>query len=394
MSSNIVLNTRHHKCNSDYFDLISKASLTVALENLQQIPDYRTSSLIDCESLARAFDLKTVSCKYEGDRFGGGSFKPLGVANAAMEITKRVIEKASSLRVTSSDLFKDSHNSYVAHLTFTCATTGNHGYALAWIAGKLGAQSRIYCPADTTRYRKDRIASLGAEVITVPGGFDDAVEMCSRESKAMGHIVVSNLIQEGFEDIPQLIMNGYSVLAAEVLSQIKSPITHIFVGGGGGRLAASITAFFKIRQWQNFPKVIVVEPEHSDCISNSIKQGELMHASVKGRTIMTGLVVAKPSSVSWPVLKDYVFASLVIPDEAAVKTLIELDKGALGHELLPIGETGVAALAGFLEVMREESSRRILGIDSSSHVLIVACEGVTDPNLLDSIVSNATGEFL
>jgi diaminopropionate ammonia-lyase len=391
MSEKIEKNRSFQDVEPSYSHLINATSLKSALENIRQIPEYQPSSLLDCSFLALKLGLAKISCKYEGDRFAGGSFKPLGVSNAAIEISKRVIEKSLPVSLTTEELFKEKSRKVLNELTFACATSGNHGYALAWIASHLGAACRIYCPASTSQFRKERIRSLGAMVIEVTGNFDDAVAICSNKSELRGDIVVSNLIQDGFEDIPQLIMNGYSVLAQEVLEQVDSPITHIFVGGGGGRLAASIAATVKIRQSENFPKVIVVESEYSDCIASSIQVGQASTARIVGETMMTGLVVARPSSVSWPILRTEVFATLTISDETAIETLLDLESGSLGKELLPVGETGIAALAGFLKTMRDPMMCIELGIDSSSHVLVVACEGVTDPELLNSILVDADG---
>lgn len=391
MIEHFARNQHFQQFDSSYSYLINGASLAQALANIRQIPEYRPSPLLDCAFLAKKLGLAKISCKYEGDRFAGGSFKPLGVANAAIEIVKRILEHRASDKIATAELFSEEPLYSLNDLTFACATSGNHGYALAWIAQRLGTKCRIYCPANTSEIRMERIRALGATVIPVPGSFDDAVSTCSRESETRGDIVVSNLIQVGFEDVPELIMNGYAVLAQEVLDQIHLPITHIFVGGGGGRLAAAIAATFRIHQSENFPKVIVVEPESSDCIASSIEVGEVSNSRASGVTMMTGLVVARPSLVSWPILQSEVFATLSISDEIAIKSLSELDSGLLGDELLPIGETGIAALAGFLSVMRDTKIRDNLDLDEGSHVLVVACEGVTDPYLLDSILEGASG---
>lgn len=391
MNMKFESNHLYKRIDSSYSHLINRASLTRALENIRQIPDYQPSTLLDCASLARELGLAKISCKHEGDRFAGGSFKPLGVANAVIEIAKRVLEKRTSVKVTTAGLFSDQPVTSLSDLTFACATSGNHGYALAWIARRLGANCRIYCPANTSVFRMERIRTLGATVIPVPGSFDDAVATCSSESFVRGDIVVSNLIQDGFEDIPELIMNGYAVLAQEVLEQVESQVTHIFVGGGGGRLAAAIAATFQIQQGENSPKVIVVEPEYSDCIANSIQTGEVSTSRASGVTMMTGLVVSRPSQVSWPILRSEVFATLTINDEIAINSLLDLRNGVLGDGFAPVGETGIAALAGFLTVMRDKKIAEELGLDTKSHVLVVACEGVTDPHLLDLILAGASG---
>jgi hypothetical protein len=89
MNMKFESNHLYKRIDSFYSHLINRASLTRALENIRQIPDYQPSTLLDCASLARELGLAKISCKHEGDRFAGGSFKPLGVANAVIESLKR-----------------------------------------------------------------------------------------------------------------------------------------------------------------------------------------------------------------------------------------------------------------------------------------------------------------
>ena len=60
---------------------------------------------------------------------------------------------------------------------------------------------------------------------------------------------------------------------------------------------------------------------------------------------------------------------------------------------LVIGETGIAAWAGFLAATCDEELKQQLGLDSSSRVVIIATEGATDPEVYRSLVG-ATPESI
>ena len=51
-----------------------------------------------------------------------------------------------------------------------------------------------------------------------------------------------------------------------------------------------------------------------------------------------------------------------------------------------IGETGIAAWAGFLAATCDENLRQQLGLDGSSRVVIIATEGATDPEVYRNLV--------
>ena len=56
------------------------------------------------------------------------------------------------------------------------------------------------------------------------------------------------------------------------------------------------------------------------------------------------------------------------------------------HDPVVSGESGAAGLAGLLKVAKDPSSRKIIGLDDSSRVLLVNTETATDPSSYCSIV--------
>lgn len=111
---------------------------------------------------------------------------------------------------------------------------------------------------------------------------------------------------------------------------------------------------------------------------------------------MTGLVVKKPSPVAWEILQHHAYASLTISDVSALEVLQAINKGSYGDRPIAIGETGIAAMAGLVVASRSSLIRDLLEIDADSNIVVVACEGVIDENLLDSLLdeSRSRGDLL
>ena len=372
--------------------LFDSKSLNHAYSVVNSLPQYSQTPLIEMPLLSEILGIDSLHCKYEGDRFGGSSFKALGLSNAVIAAVMRILTNTWGLNIELHDLIDGKFKDKTSSITFSAATSGNHGYALAWISRQLGAQCKIYCTKSVSKNRVSRILNLGAEVISVDGAFDRAVELCTLQSEINGDIVISNVVQKGFEDIPKLIMNGYGIIAKEISEQLISIVpTHIFVGGGGGRLAASIAAFYSIETRFGTPKIILVEPEESDCIFQSLKNSKLSISSSSGDSIMTGLSVKRPSPIAWEILQHNACASMTISDVSALEVLRAINLGSYGDRPIAIGETGIAAMAGLVVASRSSLIRELLEINEDSNIVVVACEGVIDQDLLDSLLDESKG---
>jgi diaminopropionate ammonia-lyase len=374
--------------------LFDAKSFNHAYSVVNSLSDYSETPLIQMQRLAEILGIGSLHCKYEGERFGGSSFKSLGLSTAVMVAVERILTNTYGLKIAESDLIAGKFRNETSSITFSAATSGNHGYALAWISNRLGANCKIYCATDVSQNRISRIRSLGAEVICVEGSFDRAVELCNEQSQLHGDIVISNVVQKDFEDIPNLIMNGYGIIAKEISRQLGDITpTHIFVGGGGGRLAASIAAFYSIETRFGSPKIVVVEPENSDCIFQSLKYSALSTSSSEEGSIMTGLVVRKPSPIAWAILENNAFASMTISDADALEVLQAVNAGSYGDHPIAIGETGIAAMAGLVMASRSSFIRAELELNEVSNVVVIACEGVIDQDLLDALLDDSKREL-
>lgn len=118
-----------------------------------------------------------------------------------------------------------------------------------------------------------------------------------------GWFFVSSTSWSDFDnDIPQYVMNAYMVVLDEAIQAIPAVenITHVFVCGGVGSIAAAIFQGFYQRFQEihrssgaspssGLPHFIVVEPAEADCLLQSAKHGEAHHSEGSLCTIMACL---------------------------------------------------------------------------------------------------------
>ena len=353
------------------------------------LPGYQPTPLIALNGLASASGVDALWCKHEGYRFEVGSFKPTGPVYAMLSVLKGEIRKTTGVEtVTTQDLIDRKYESVTQELVVSAATSGNHGRALAWGARMFGCQCAIYMNDGVSAGREEAIAAYGAEVVRVPGNYDRAVQRSFADAEALGYFVVSDDKSAEYPDISREIMQGYAMVADEIVRQFKDaqPPTHVFVPGGGGRFAGATCGHLWDRYSSNHPRVIVVEPTASACLYQSMVENRAATVSGDGRSVMDGLVVESASSQAWEILRDGVFAFLTIPDEAAVDAIRQAATGVGGDVPVVIGETGIAGWAGFLAATHDDSLRQQLELNGNSRVVIIATEGATDPEVYRNLV--------
>ena len=108
---------------------------------------------------------------------------------------------------------------------------------------------------------------------------------------------------------------------------------------------------------------------------------------------MTGLLVKKPSPIAWDILENNAFASMTIPDAAALEVLRAVNAGSYGDPPIAIGETGIAAMAGLVLASQSSFIRTELELNEDSNIVVIACEGVIDQDLLDELLDDSKREM-
>ena len=372
--------------------LLNREAFADVEAEVTRFPGYRPTPLIELSGLASASGVDGLWCKHEGHRFEVGSFKPTGPVYAMLSVLKGEIRKATGAEtVTTQDLIDRKHESVTSEITVSAATSGNHGRALAWGARMFGCRCVIYMNDGVSAGREEAIAAYGAEVVRVPGSYDRTVQRSYEDAERLGHFPVSDEKSSGYPHISREIMQGYAMVADEIVRQFGGgrPPTHVLVPGGGGRLAAAICGHLWERYGSSHPRVVVVEPTNSACLYHSALDDSAATVSSDGRSVMDGLVVESASPQAWEILRGGAFAFLTVPDEAAVDAMRQAAAGVGGDPPLVIGETGIAAWAGLLAATRDEELRQQLGIDSGSRVVVIATEGATDPEVYRGLVGRS-----
>ncbi len=342
-------------------------------------PGYAPTPLLELETLAENIGVGQIWLKDEAPRFGLKSFKALGGAYAVLGVLQYVLTEEHGLaNVNSADLRSGRFADEVAGVTVCCATDGNHGRSVAWGARMFGCRCVIYLHEHVSQEREDAIAAYGAEIKRVPGHYDDSVKAAAADAAREDWHVVSDTAWIGYEDMAARVMQGYTVMTTEILTQLPAGErpTHVFLQAGVGGLAAAVAAPLWEAWGAERPRIIVVEPESADCVYRTVENGG--PATVPGDldTFMACLAAGEVSTAAWSLLKTCADDVLAVEDDAARHAMRVL---ASGSPAIVAGESGCAGIAGLLAACGNETIRATLDLGSAARILCINSEGDTDP---------------
>lgn len=352
-------------------------------------PGYRPTPLLALGGLAGRLGVAKVLYKDEGQRLGLKSFKAIGGAYAVLTVLKDYLAEKHGLKdVTVADLVAGKYRKQIADVTVAAATDGNHGRSVAWGAQMFGATCIIYLHSHVSQTREREIARFGARIVRVKGHYDDSVRDCAADSAKNGWVLVADTSLDPKARVPSLIMQGYSLIADEVLSQTETTgrPTHVFIQAGVGGLAAAFGAHY----WELFgaarPRLIVVEPIQADCVFRSIAAGKPTPVPGDTNTVMACLAAGQVSAPAWVVMQHAVDDVIALPEEAAPDAMRALATGIDGDPAIVAGESGCAATAGLIAAALDPKLKQAFGLGPDSRVLVIGSEGATDEDAYQRIV--------
>lgn len=325
-------------------------------------PVAATTPLLETPGLAAGLDIARVSIKDERGRMGLGSFKALGASYA--------IAHDAAQRVGGADRLDDPvvRTSALDGVVYVCASAGNHGLSVAAGARVFGATAEIHLAESVPEAFARRLRRFGARVVRSGTDYESSMQAAETAAREQGATLLSDSSWPGYVEPAARVMQGYLLMAQEILDALADPPTHLFLQAGVGGLAAAVTARLR-DHWGEAPCIVVVEPEAAATLMESVRAGRPVRApgpvSIMGR-----LDCKEPSHLALAELARNADAFVTISEEEASETVDFL--AAAGLPTTPSGAAGVSALhhAGDL--------RQRLGLTADSHALFILSEGMEE----------------
>lgn len=355
----------------------------------EKLPEYNITPLQTLDGLSKNLGVNRIWAKDESQRFGLKAYKALGGSYAiAKYLQQRYQLEELNFKKLHASNFPDSED-----ITFATMTDGNHGLGVAYIASKLGYESQIYVPKEMVPARIEAIEKVGGTVTVFEGGYDDAARQIAKDAEKYDWQVISDTAWDGYTQIPEWIIEGYSTMFEEVREQLKDEIpTHIFIQAGVGSLASSLIKYFRTVYGEHEITIIITEPHRANCFyySTKIDDGEAHNYPGKVDTMMAGLACAEPNPIAWPIIRDGANFMLSCSDEiSALGMRSYYDPVDVDPQIIS-GEAGAVTLGAVVEVFLNAgfvSIKENFGLNANSKILLVNTEGDTDPVNFEKIIA-------
>lgn len=325
--------------------LMPVADASDVADLLTLCPAHERTPLHDSPELARLAKVSTVRIKDERGRMRLGSFKALGAAHAiAREAVARAGHDTEALPRA------------LAGQTFVAASAGNHGLSVAAGARIFGARAVIFLSQTVPEAFAKRLADHDAEVVRAGADYEASMAAATEAADVQGWTLLSDSSWPGYAELPLRVMEGYTQLAAEAVSQMDDPPTHVLLQAGVGGLAAAVAAHVRLA-WGDGPRIIVVEPDAAPALIDSIRAGKLVTS--KGPASCMGRLDCKtPSMIALAGLsRDADCFATITEEEARAGVAILAEHG---FATTPSGGAGLSALLAGLELSADAQVLAIL----------------------------------
>ena len=242
----------------------------------------------------------------------------------APKLGENVYIKAENLQLTGAFKLRGAYNKIrsltpeeAARGVIACSA-GNHAQGVALSSTKLGVKSIICMPAGAPISKVEATKGYGAEVVLVPGVYDDAAKEAERLAKEKGYTFA-----HPFDD--PYVIAGQGTIGVEILEQLPDASQVVVPIGGGGLISGIAMA---IKMLNPSCKVIGVQAAGAASMYTSVQRGERLELS-KVATIADGIAVKKPGELTFELCKKYVDEIVTVSEDeiaSAILFLLETQK--------------------------------------------------------------------
>ena len=242
----------------------------------------------------------------------------------APKFGENVYIKAENLQLTGAFKLRGAYNKIrsltpeeAARGVIACSA-GNHAQGIALSASRLGIKAVICMPAGAPISKVEATRGYGAEVVLVPGVYDDAAAEAERLTKEQGYTFA-----HPFND--PYVMAGQGTIGLEILEQLPEADQVVVPIGGGGLISG---VAYAIKYLKPECRVIGVQAAGAASMYTSRQAGEVLTLPSVA-TIADGIAVKRPGDLTFALCQRYVDDIVTVRDDeiaAAILALLEDQK--------------------------------------------------------------------
>ena len=248
-------------------------------------------------------------------------------------------------------------------------SAGNHAQGVALAASKYGIKSIICLPDGAPISKVEATKSYGAEVVMVPGVYDDAYKRALELRDEKGYTFV-----HPFDD--DNVIAGQGTVGLEILNEMKD-IDAVVVPIGGGGLISGIA--YVIKHLAPHIKVYGVQASGAPSMYNSVKDHKIERLKSVS-TIADGIAVKQPGENTFDLCSKYVDDIVTVSEDeisSAILALIEQQK------MIAEGAGAVSVAAVMFDKIPVKG-KKVVAVVSGGNIDVTILSRVIERGLLNS----------
>lgn len=232
-----------------------------------------------------------------------------------------------------------------------CASAGNHAQGVAIAADKLGCHATIFMPVPTPLMKRQAVALLGGDRVTIElvgDTYDEALDAAKAFAAEHGAAFV-----HPYDDLAT--MGGQGTIAVEAVEEADQPFDAAYLQIGGGGMAAAVGAYLK----KHMPgiEIIGVEGAGQASMKAAVEHGGPVRLDELD-IFCDGTAVRRAGDLTYTLCKDIVDRFITVSNEEVCNAIrVFWDKRRRIVE--PAGAMGIA---GMLQERDRLTGKRVLGV--------------------------------
>ena len=249
-------------------------------------------------------------------------------------------------------------------------SAGNHAQGVALASKKFGIKSIICMPDGAPLSKVEATKSYGAEVVLVPGVYDDAHNRAEELKAKKGYTFI-----HPFDD--EDVIAGQGTIGLEIAEQIKDADAVIVPVGGGGLISG---VAFAIKSLNPQIRVYGVQAAGAPSMLNSLEHKKI-ETLPSVSTVADGIAVKEPGRLTFDLCSRYVDGIVSVTDDqvsAAILALIEKQK------MIAEGAGAVALAAALFNKLPDVAGKKVVCLISGGNIDVTILSRVINRGLLMS----------
>lgn len=216
-----------------------------------------------------------------------------------------------------------------------CASTGNHGAAMAWAARQVKGSCTVVAPVGTPEIKCNNMRNAGAHLVIAGTDWGESCQIARDLAAREGLLYL-----EDGED--PWIMAGAGTVGLAIMQELPTTQAILIPVGGGNLIAGCAIAAKTANAQPSLVQIIGIQSDAAPAVTESMRQKRIIQMPTT--TFAGGMATTAPVPMAFAVMQQLVDDMLLVSEQELLQAIGHLVRA---HGIVVEG-AGAAAVAALL----------------------------------------------